>query len=230
MKTHRRYLAMSAGTLLVVALAAIRFNMAFAEDAAVADPLQRLMDGNKRFVAGACTHPDQTSERRTEIAKGQHPFAVVLTCADSRVSPELLFDQGLGDLFVLRVAGNTVDDQIIGSIEYAVEHLHAPLIIVLGHRKCGAVQAAVKGGEVPGHIRSLVEFLQPSVEASKDMPGDAVDNAVKKNVERVAGILQRVEPILGEAAKDGKLKVVGACYDLDTGAVEFYPSAVRAEK
>jgi hypothetical protein len=107
--------------------------------------LTRLVEGNKRFVAGSTTHPDQTAERRTETAKGQHPFAIILTCADSRLSPEILFDEGIGDLFVVRNAGNLLDDHVLGSIEYAVEHLHATLIVVLGHTKCGAVSAAVAG-------------------------------------------------------------------------------------
>jgi len=122
--------------------------------------LQRLIEGNRRYVAGAATHPDQTTQRRAELAKGQFAFAIVLTCSDSRVVPELFLDQGLGDLFVVRNAGNILDDHVIGSMDYAVEHLHVPLVLVVGHEKCGAVSAAVAGGEAPCHIRSVVAALE----------------------------------------------------------------------
>ena len=183
--------------------------------------LQRLLEGNQRYVAGKPTHPDQTTERRLELAKGQAPFAIVLTCSDSRVAPELFFDQGLGDLFVIRNAGNILDDHVIGSMEYAVEHLHASLIVVVGHGKCGAVSAAVAGGEIPGHIRSLVEAITPAVEEVKNLPGDKVDNTVRANAQRMANILTHVEPILKTSAIEGHLKIVAARYDLSTGQVEI---------
>ena len=183
--------------------------------------LQRLVAGNERYVAGAATHPDQTAQRRAELAKGQFPFAIVLTCSDSRVVPELFLDQGLGDLFVIRNAGNILDDHVIGSMEYAVEHLHVPLVLVVGHEKCGAVSAAVAGGEAPGHIRSVVEALEPAVEQARNLPGDKVDNAVRANAARAAEILTRVQPILKEAASSGKLMVVPARYDLVTGRLEI---------
>jgi len=183
--------------------------------------LNRLLEGNERYVAGKAIHPDQTIKRRIDLANGQTPFAVVLTCSDSRVAPELFFDQGLGDLFVIRNAGNVLDDHVIGTMEYAVEHLHVSLIIVVGHEKCGAVTAAVAGGEVSGHIRSLVDDIEPAVEESKDLPGDKVDNAVRANALRAAEILNHVEPILKEAVGDNKLMIVAARYDLDTGRVEI---------
>ena len=183
--------------------------------------LQRLIEGNDRFVAGKSIHPDQTTERRVELAGGQSPFAIVLTCSDSRVAPEIFFDQGLGDLFVIRNAGNVLDDQVIGSMEYAVEHLHVPLIIVVGHEKCGAVTAAVAGGEVPGHLRSIVDYLAPAVEQSKGLPGDKVDNAVRANALRGAEILAHVEPILKDAASRTNFLIVAARYDLTTGKVEI---------
>jgi len=186
-----------------------------------AEALQRLMDGNARFVAGLVTHPDQTTERRLALAGGQNPFAIVLTCSDSRVAPELFFDQGLGDLFVIRNAGNVLDDHVIGSMEYAVDHLHVPLIIVVGHEKCGAVSAAVAGGEIPGHIHSITDDLAPAIEQSKDLPGDKVDNAVRANAQRVAEILTHVEPILKEAASNTNLTIVAARYDLETGKIEI---------
>jgi carbonic anhydrase len=183
--------------------------------------LSRLTEGNKRFVAGTASHPDQTVDRRNETAKGQHPFAIVLTCADSRLSPEIIFDQGLGDLFVLRNAGNLSDDYVLGSMEYAVEHLHCRLIVILGHTKCGAVSAAVEGGEAPGHIKSIVESLGPAVNMAKKKPGDPVDNAVRISAKLTAAAVSQTGPILSEAIKSGDVKIVAARYDIATGQVEF---------
>jgi carbonic anhydrase len=183
--------------------------------------LQRLMEGNGRFVADQSLHPDQTKERRVTLAGGQAPFAIVLTCSDSRVAPELFFDQGLGDLFVIRNAGNVLDDHVIGSMEYAVEHLHVPLIIVVGHEKCGAVTAAVAGGEVPGHLHSVTDDIAPAVEQSKQLPGDKVDNAVRANAQRAADILAHVEPVLKAAASRTNLLIVAARYDLITGKIQI---------
>jgi carbonic anhydrase len=183
--------------------------------------LQRLLDGNQRYVAGKPTHPDQSVERRSELATGQTPFAVILTCSDSRVSPELFFDQGLGDLFVIRNAGNVLDDHVIGTMEYAVEHLHCGLIIVVGHSKCGAVSAAVAGGDIPGHIRSLTDAIAPALEDVKDAPGDKVDNTVRANARRVATTLTHVEPFLKTAVSEGHLRIVAARYDISSGQVEI---------
>jgi carbonic anhydrase len=185
--------------------------------------LERLLAGNARFVAGQASHPHQTTERRAELAAGQEPFAIVLTCADSRVAPELYFDQGLGDLFVLRNAGNVLDDHTIGSIEYAVEHLHSALIIVVGHSQCGAVGATVGGGHAPGHIHSIVEAIEPAFASVQKEPGDKVDNTVRAHARRIAAILNRVEPIIGEAVKAGHVQVVAARYDLVTGRIEILP-------
>jgi len=187
------------------------------------DSLVRLVEGNKRFVTGSTTHPDQSTERRAQLAEGQHPFAIVLACADSRLSPELIFDEGLGDLFVIRNAGNLLDDHVIASIEYAVEHLHVPLIVVLGHTKCGAVTAAVAGGELPGHLPSIAESLAPAVTMAKKKPGDAVDNAVRISARLSTAALAGMEPIIGEAVKAGKVKVVAARYDIATGQVDILP-------
>jgi carbonic anhydrase len=184
---------------------------------------RRLADGNRRYVDGKSTHPNDTTDRRTEVAKGQHPFAIVLACADSRVGPELVFDAGLGDLFVVRVAGNVSDDTVLASIEYAAEHLHVPLVVVLGHERCGAVSAAVdavkSGGPVPQHIDALVTAIRPAVEKVKGDGGDVVDHAVSANARLVADHLRTSEPVLGKLVKEGKLKVVAARYDLDTGEV-----------
>jgi carbonic anhydrase len=183
--------------------------------------LERLIQGNARYVGSTMTHPNQTKERRLEQAKGQTPFAIILTCSDSRVSPELFFDQGLGDLFVIRNAGNVLDDHVLGSVEYAVEHLHVGLIVVVGHGKCGAVSATVGGGEVPGHIRSVTEAIAPALEEVKNQPGDKVENTVRANAQRMAGILTHVEPILKEAVKGGHLRIVAAHYDISSGQVEI---------
>lgn len=183
--------------------------------------LQRLLDGNARFVAGKPAHAHEDAARRAEIARGQAPFAIVLACADSRVAPEILFDQGLGDIFVVRVAGNVLDNVVLGSIEYAAEHIGSPLVVVLGHEKCGAVAATVAGGHAPGHVFSIVEALLPAVEQTKDRPGDAVDNAVRANVQLVVERLRASGPIVAELVEQQKLRIVGARYDLDTGAVEI---------
>lgn len=218
---------MKSATNLAIAIAIIFCPLASASDHASAisadAAFARLTEGNKRFVTDALTHPDQSAARRTETAQGQHPFAVILTCADSRLSPEIIFDQGIGDLFVVRNAGNLLDDHVIGSIEYAAEHLHATLVVVLGHTKCGAVSAAVAGGEAPGHLKSIVASLADAVALARKKPGDPVDNAVRVNAKLAATALAQSEPLLGEAVKAGQLKVVAARYDITTGQVEFFP-------
>lgn len=185
------------------------------------EALKKLMDGNKRYVEQKRTYPAQTLQRLTEIAYSQHPFAVVLGCADSRVSAEHIFDRGLGDLFVVRVAGHILDSAVIGSIEYAAEHLGVPLLMVLGHERCGAVKAALESKPVPGQIGSLVAAINPALVKAKGQAGDQLDNAVKANVKLVVEQLKSSEPILAELVKEGKLKIVGARYDLDTGKVEM---------
>jgi carbonic anhydrase len=192
----------------------------------LAEPaLKNLKDGNRRFVEGQMMHARQTIERRTSIAQQQHPFAAVLGCSDSRVPPELLFDQGLGDLFVVREAGNVAEDDTLGSLEYAVAHLHVPLIVVLGHQNCGAVGAAVgavvRDEPVEGHILRLVDDIAPAVWEVKDEPGDLVEHAVRANVRQVVRKLRLSGPILRTHEQRGELKVVGAYYDLHTGVVEW---------
>jgi carbonic anhydrase len=130
------------------------------------------MSGNERYVSSKQTHPHQTPEYRADLTRGQHPFAVILGCSDSRVSPEVIFDQGLGDIFVVRVAGNIVNDIVLASIEYAVAHLHTPLVMVLGHSECGAVGATVVGGDLEGHLPSLAKAIQPAVDKVEDAFGD----------------------------------------------------------
>jgi carbonic anhydrase len=179
----------------------------------------KLIEGNKRYVASGATHPHQTNDRRTEVAKEQKPFAIILACADSRVSPEIIFDQGLGDLFVVRVAGNIVDDHALGSLEYAAEHFNVGLIVVLGHERCGAVTAALAGGHAPGHIASIVEAIKPAVAKISGKGDEALDAAIAENIKFVVQQLRSSAPILKEKVAHHKLEVVGARYDLDTGAV-----------
>jgi len=184
------------------------------------EAMVRLLEGNLRYVTEQVASADRGGVRRTEVAKGQHPFAAIVSCADSRVPPEIIFDQGLGDLFVVRIAGNLATDEAIGSIEYAVEHLGVRLVVVLGHEKCGAVKAALDGGHAPGRIEDLVEAIAPAVERSRTRAGDPLDNAVRANVRMVVDRLVFAEPILAEKAREGAIKIIGARYDLDSGTVE----------
>lgn len=194
---------------------------------AASGAMQRLLEGNARFVSGKSQHPNQDAARRGETAKGQKPFAVIVGCADSRTSPELLFDQGIGDLFVVRLAGNIVDDAALGSIEFAVAKLGARHIVVLGHEKCGAVSAAVdaaKGAAAPpGRIGSIVDAIKPAAVSVQGQSGDAVENAMKANVQRVVERIKKDSEVLAPYLKSGELTVVGARYDLDDGKVEQLP-------
>lgn len=189
------------------------------------DALQRLKDGNQRYVANKTVDPNQTERRRVELAQGQHPFATILGCVDSRVPPELVFDRGLGDLFVIRTAGQVLDKAVVGSIEFGAAELGIPLIVVMGHENCGAVKATIDAlekpaGEAHGSIGALVEAITPAVEAAREQSGDLLDNAVRINIENVVNALKQ-SPILAEALSQGKVKIVGGRYDLDTGAVEM---------
>ncbi|HYL57753.1 MAG TPA: carbonic anhydrase [Candidatus Acidoferrales bacterium] len=185
-----------------------------------AQALKLLLEGNQRFIAGKMEHPNQTPARRVEIAKGQHPFAAVLACSDSRTAPEIVFDRGLGDLFVVRVAGNVADKVVIESLDYSVKHLGVRVVMVLGHRRCGAVIAAGEGHEEPGDVGPMLSELRPAVEASKAESGDPVENAVRENVTLVMKNLATSEE-LSAMVKSGELKVVGGIYDLDTGTIEM---------
>jgi len=182
--------------------------------------LEKLKAGNQRYANGQLVHHHQSGNRMRAIAIGQHPFAVILGCADSRVPPEIIFDQGLGDLFVIRVAGNIIDDAILGSIEYAVEELKTSLVLVLGHERCGAVAATIKHASVIGHISTLLSAIQPAVDRAKTEPGDLLDNAVRANIELVVNQLTSSFPV-AELVKEERLKVVGAQYNLRCGTVEI---------
>ena len=189
---------------------------------APAEAISKLKEGNGRYTSGNLQHPGQTTERRTELANIQHPFAIIVSCSDSRVPPEIVFDQGLGDLFIVRVAGNVINDEGLGSIEYAVDHLGTRLILVLGHQRCGAVDAAKQTiaakGKAPGHIQSLVTAIKPAVEATAK---DDLETTIKANVKNVVQALRSSTPILKAEVDSGKIQVVGGYYSLDTGAVTF---------
>ncbi|MEH1923072.1 carbonic anhydrase [Nostoc sp.] len=180
--------------------------------------LQKLIEGNQRFVDHHPQYPDQSALRLQEVAQAQHPFATILSCADSRVPAEIVFDQGIGDIFDVRIAGNIATHEAIGSIEYAVVLLGSPLLMVMGHERCGAVTAAVQNESLLGDISSFVKAIKPAVEKVKSQPGDAVENAVVANVQYQIERLKRSQ-LLTEQVKSGKLKIVGGRYDLDTGRV-----------
>ncbi|WP_378956408.1 carbonic anhydrase [Pelosinus sp. sgz500959] len=182
---------------------------------------QMLIDGNQRFVTEKHADINIGQMRREELTKGQHPFAIVVSCSDSRVPPELVFDEGLGDLFVIRTAGEVVDDVALGSIEYAVEHLGVKLVVVLGHEECGAVKATIAGGEVPGHIVAIAKAITPAVNQAKMKKGDLLSNSVKANVDMIVAKLNASEPIIKEKIEKDHVKVVGAVYELQTGKVVF---------
>jgi carbonic anhydrase len=181
-----------------------------------ADSLETLMTGNQRFVESKTNHPHQTHEQVIAISKAQHPFVAILGCSDSRVPPELIFDQGLGDIFDVRVAGNVVDPTVLGSLEYAVEHLHVPLILVLGHERCGAVEAALAHEHPHNHINAIIRALASPVRQANG----SSTAAVKNNVTHVLHQLQSV-PVLREHLHNGTLRLAGAYYSLETGKVEL---------
>ncbi|HEY0161546.1 MAG TPA: carbonic anhydrase [Edaphobacter sp.] len=229
-RSRRRFL-LSAGAALTSAslgdtsaMAAPRATPAPGADKA----LHLLMEGNARFVKGAITHPGRTPEDFGPLAAGQNPIAAILGCADSRVPPEILFDLGIGDLFIIRVAGNYVNGagaSVKGSIEYAVAELGVSLVMVLGHSQCGAVKAAIQHlhdkDALPGAINDLVNTIKPAVLDSEHMPGDPLENAIRTNVLHSVNRLHSLEPVLAPAVRSGKLNVVGGVYDLATGKVDL---------
>ncbi len=182
---------------------------------------EKLVQGNHRYVNSHLSHPHQNKAQRMQVAQGQHPYACVLSCSDSRVPPELVFDAGLGDVFVVRVAGNIADEAITGSIEYAAEHLHVPLIVVMGHTKCGAVTAAVQGVHPLNHIDALVNAIMPAVNTAKHEDGDLLNNSIRENVRHTVEVLRTSHPVLAEEYAHHKVNIVGAIYDLESGKVTF---------
>src|ERR671910_1917958 len=189
--------------------------------------LDLLKEGNRSFKTDSPVRAVQGRNRRLEIARGQTPFAVLVSCSDSRVPPELLFGRGLGELFIVRNAGNTVDTTALGTIEYGVAALGVPLIVVMGHEKCGAVEAAVKvvteNATFPGSIGRMVEPIIPAVLTAQREGGDLLQAAVRANVRRTVNRLRTAsEPMLLEPLRAGKLRIVGASYDIDDGSVDFF--------
>jgi carbonic anhydrase len=210
-----------AGAVGAAAVGAAIFNPAAAwagdapRPATPDEALAKLEEGNARFIAGKTLEPNRDLARLKEVAPKQAPFAAFLGCADSRVPIEIIFDQGFGDLFVTRIAGNVADPAIIGSLEFGCLVLGAKVLYVLGHSNCGAVAATIKGDAVPGQISTLYQHLRPATKAAK---GD-LDTAIRDNVRIQAGILSEASPVLAELIKGGKLKVTGGVYDLGTGKV-----------
>jgi carbonic anhydrase len=228
---RRRFVAGLAGIPIAVAgsrwvaPAAVAADEAATPSSVPADQgLQMLIDGNQRFVAGNLTSLSNLAQDRERLATGQSPFAVIVCCSDSRVPPEIVFDQTLGQLFVVRTAGQVIDEAARGSIVYGVDFLQAPLLVVLGHSGCGAVEAAIaalQGNTIPGYAYRFAEGIGPAVQRVLDEPGDLLDNAVRANIEMGVEQLRTAEPDLAAAVGSGQLTVAGGHYDLASGEVSF---------
>ena len=188
------------------------------------ESLLKLLEGNKRFISGQLTTKDCSVEKRQELTKGQHPFATVLSCSDSRVPPEVIFDEGLGDVFIVRVAGNVVESTTLGSIEYGAEHLHTPLLVILGHESCGAVKATLEAKGTPhGNIGAIIKKIMPAVKTAKKAkkdPEETLNLAVQENVKNTYKDIMKSK-IIRELVHEGKLKILTAEYYLGTGKVEL---------
>lgn len=200
-------------------------------DSAYANPyyaMQKLMGGNRRFEHGHSIHPRQDPALIKSLSEGQFPFATIVGCSDSRVSSEILFDQGFGDLFVARTAGQVMAQATYATIEYAYLNLGTKLVVVLGHSSCGAVSAAVKRPESPpGHIVTLINAIKPAALEVMNSGGDIVDNAVRKNVVNQVNELRQLESVLSRGYAEGDLLIVGAVYSLETGVVEFLEETLQ---
>ena len=226
-KYSRRRFFLRSATLAAASLAwnPIRSGAQAAEEGNPKTPdeaLKELIEGNERYVTGEHTHHEYGPERPA-LALSQRPFAAILGCADSRVSPELAFDQSRGRLFVVRIAGNFADENGVASLEYAASVLGTSLIMVLGHTECGAIKAAIdvvtKGASLPGHLPGLVSYLKPPVENVRSQSGSILDNAIRENVSLNVQKIQTSEPVLSALVKENRLKVVGGVYDLATGKI-----------
>ena len=227
-------MGIKAGIMAGVVLACGALALASGEGVGVTadQALQKLMEGNKRYVESKMNACSQTTTAaRESLAKGQKPYAIILSCSDSRVPPEIIFDKSLGEIFVVRVAGNVPDPVVLGSIEYAAEHLGSPLVMVLGHERCGAVTAAVDAkGKPEGNIGAIIKTIVPAVKKAKhDCPDCAskdktklVENTIDENVKLVAANLTRQSPVLRHLVKEGKVKIAAAKYDLDDGKVTLF--------
>lgn len=181
--------------------------------------INRLKEGNEQFVKDKLSQENVDKSTRKSLVKGQDPFAIILSCADSRVIPELIFNTGLGELFVVRVAGNVANTSTIASMEYSVAHLNTQLIVVLGHQNCGAVTAAVKGGDNGYNLNHLLAHILPALDATSD--DASVDEVIRKNAKLTVKELTKRSEIIASAVESGKLKIVPAYYNLETGLVEF---------
>lgn len=180
---------------------------------------QKLVEGNQCFVSEQSVLPQTGHNRRSELIAGQHPFAVIVSCSDSRVPPEIIFNQGLGNLFVVRIAGNVLDAISLGSVEYAAEHLGTKLIVVLGHENCGAVKATIEGGDIPPNIGAIAAKIQPAVDSAKaGDPANIYEAATNANINNMVALLQG-DPVLTHITG---IKIVGAKYHLLSGEVEFF--------
>ncbi|WP_137806483.1 carbonic anhydrase [Pseudomonas sp. G(2018)] len=228
-----RVAGLGAGTLLLAGVLPDRIIQAAEKTAAPPKPknvinpdeaLERLMKGNERYVSGDSETHDFKDEREA-LVSGQNPFVAVLSCSDSRIAPEYAFDTARGDLFAIRVAGNFVTDEGLASLEYGVAVLGAPLILVLGHESCGAIEAGIKAVKdhtvFPGQIPKLTDALKPSIETVLNQPGDLVENATVQNVKNSVERLKKAAPLLNDALGKGTLKIVGGIYRLATGKVEL---------
>ncbi len=185
------------------------------------EALAKLKEGNNHFRKMHLVHPDLSEARLHALEKGQHPLAAILCCSDSRVPPEIIFDQGLGDIFEIRNAGNVLDDQVIGSIEYALVHTGTKLVIVMGHQDCGAIKAACSKDPEDKYIESLTGFIKPSVEKAKKQKGNFYDNVAKNNAKAAAKGLVEKDSVIADYVKNHGVKIIPAYYSLHTGQVEF---------
>jgi carbonic anhydrase len=227
--SRRRFMSFSATGAAAAGLWTMggALSPSFAKTSLSADEaLAKLKAGNQKFVSSPQLCAAELTNNRTAVAKGQSPWATILTCADSRVSPELIFGGvGLGELFVCRNAGNVADTAVMGTIEYGAEHLGSPLVVVMGHSRCGAVQAACdvveKDAKLPGSIKPMVDAIVPAAKAMKGKSGDFVDLSVRENARLNAEKVKAESDIVKELAHEGKVKIVYARYDLDTGVVDF---------
>lgn len=200
-------------------------------DSAYADPnvaLRKLMGGNRRFVENKSIKPRQDRSALTNTEKGQQPFAIIVGCSDSRVPNEIIFDQGVGDLFIVRTAGQVMAEASYASIEFASAVLGSKLIVVLGHQSCGAVDAAIKRPEnLPGHIVTLVNAIKPAAQKVRAMGGNLLENAIRQNVLEQVALLRDLDPVLSRRYQSGEILIVGAVYQLGTGKVEFLPETLK---
>lgn len=214
-------------TLLLLSCTLFVFCTCSADHATVSHPatapIDQLLNGNERFAGHHPIHPHETRKRMEEISGGQHPLAAIVCCSDSRVPPEIIFDQGLGDLFVIRTAGNLMGGLEIGSIEYAVEHLGVKQVLIMGHKECGALKAFTEGKKVPGHIQDIVDSIkmEKEIRAISPLDKDLLDDCIRANVIHGIHQLQSQSSLIAEKIRSKELQVFGALYDLEKGVVQL---------